>query len=135
MRRFAWLILPLAFIGVTLTAAVLTPNPQGFGTHQKLGLPPCLFLLMTGWLCPSCGLTTSFTQLVHFHWIKAFSAHPLGPVFYLGFALLSLFSIFEFFGKKTPLGSFLRGQHVNWVYGGLVIYLMTWGGRLILHYH
>ena len=47
-----------------VVAAWLTPDPRGLGTHQRLGLPPCSFLQLTGWRCPSCGMTTSWSYLV-----------------------------------------------------------------------
>ena len=40
-------------------------SPRTMATHTKLGLPPCNFVLMTGKPCPSCGMTTSFSLLVH----------------------------------------------------------------------
>ena len=42
----------------------LKPNPQGFGTHRSLGLPPCSIRVMFGIPCPSCGMTTSFSHFV-----------------------------------------------------------------------
>ena len=60
-------------------AALLTPNPNGVGTHQQLGLPPCSFLKMTGIICPQCGLTTSFALLVRGRLNEALAANPAGP--------------------------------------------------------
>ena len=131
MRRSGWLILPAVALGVTVLAMVLTPNPSGLGTHRALGLPPCLFLTLTGWLCPSCGLTTSFTHFAHGHWWAAFQAHPLGPLFYFLLIGLALCSLLEFFKVSTPLGKFLKGHYASWIYGGLARYLLTWCGRLV----
>jgi hypothetical protein len=39
-------------------------RPRTMGTHQQLGLPECNFLRLTGYPCPSCGMTTSFALLV-----------------------------------------------------------------------
>src|SRR5438552_6959856 len=39
-------------------------RPQTMGTHQQLGLPECNFRRLTGYPCPSCGMTTSFALLV-----------------------------------------------------------------------
>ncbi len=59
----------LAAFGLFLIAGFslsvyLKPNPQGFGTHRSLGLPPCSIRLMFGIPCPSCGMTTSFSHFV-----------------------------------------------------------------------
>lgn len=45
-------------------AAMLEPNPRGYGTHQGLGLPPCTFRVLLEIPCPSCGMTTSFSNFV-----------------------------------------------------------------------
>src|SRR5262249_32861587 len=34
-------------------------------THRQLGLPPCSFLEVVGVPCPACGMTTSFSLLMH----------------------------------------------------------------------
>jgi hypothetical protein len=51
-------------LSLLVLAARLSPDPRGLGTHQRLGLPPCSFLQLTGWRCPSCGMTTSWAHLV-----------------------------------------------------------------------
>ena len=56
-----WSVILLA--GFAL-AARLEPDPRGFGTHQRLGLPPCTFQSMFNIPCPSCGMTTSFANVV-----------------------------------------------------------------------
>lgn len=135
MRRLGWLLLPTVALLVIILASILEPNPSGFGTHRALGLPPCYFLLLTGWICPSCGLTTSFTYLVHGDFWKSFQAHPLGPFLFAAMIILSLFSLGEYFGRKTPLGRFFQGHHAHWIYGGVSLYLLVWGGRLFwMHY-
>ncbi len=57
-------------IGVFALAWWLDPYdadgvPRRIGTHRQLGMPPCSFLVLTNWPCPSCGMTTSFSLLVH----------------------------------------------------------------------
>ncbi len=59
----------LALLGIGLssllvTAFLLQPNTQGYGTHQQLGLPPCTFVVLYGRRCPACGMTTSWSHLV-----------------------------------------------------------------------
>ena len=61
---------------VLATAATVTPDPRGYGTHQKLGLPPCGFHLMFNVPCPSCGSTTSFAHFVRGQWPSAVRANP-----------------------------------------------------------
>jgi hypothetical protein len=40
-------------------------NPQSMATHTQLGLPECSMVRVTGKPCPACGMTTSFSLLVH----------------------------------------------------------------------
>ncbi len=51
-------------------AAIIEPynssgSPQTHGTHRQLGLPPCILLSTCGFPCPSCGMTTAVSLLVH----------------------------------------------------------------------
>jgi hypothetical protein len=46
-------------------AAVLRPDPSGKGTHRQLGLPECTFVTLTGVRCPSCGMTTAWSNVMH----------------------------------------------------------------------
>ncbi|MCA9038914.1 MAG: DUF2752 domain-containing protein [Planctomycetaceae bacterium] len=78
----------LLILGFAL-AMYLTPNPNGSGTHQQLGLPPCTMKVVMGIPCPSCGMTTSFSNFVRGNMIAALSANPAGVLL----ATLSLLCI------------------------------------------
>lgn len=49
-------------IALLVTSRLLSPDPTGMGTHQKLGLPPCTFMLVFRLPCPSCGMTTAWSH-------------------------------------------------------------------------
>jgi hypothetical protein len=66
----------LFLISGFVLAASLEPDPRGYGTHQRLGLPPCTFQLLFGLKCPSCGSTTSFAHFVRGHWYESVCANP-----------------------------------------------------------
>jgi len=68
----------LFLLGGFALAFMLTPNPRGFGTHESLGLPPCTFRALFGIPCPSCGMTTCFSHLMHGNVIPAFRANAGG---------------------------------------------------------
>lgn len=68
----------LFLIGGFAIAASLQPDPSGFGTHQQLGLPPCTFRFLFGKMCPSCGMTTSFSNFVRGQFVAAARANSAG---------------------------------------------------------
>lgn len=67
-------------IGLLVTAARLPPHPQGMGTHQALGLPPCTLVSWYGIRCPSCGMTTAWAHLTKGHAWAAFRANAGGAL-------------------------------------------------------
>lgn len=87
----------------TLTVArMLSPSAAGYGTHEQLGLPPCLFFKLTGIPCPNCGLTTSFAHSARLHFYQAFVTQPFGLIAFC----LTVVSI--------PLFVFLIRRHISW---------------------
>lgn len=76
------LVLVLA-VGMLVVAALLSPDPDGYGTHRKLLLVPCIFRTVTHLPCPFCGLTTSYAAMARLRAGDAFAAHALGPIAYL----------------------------------------------------
>jgi hypothetical protein len=89
---------------VTCFAAYLKPDPSGHGTHQQLGLPPCPSVLLFDRPCPGCGLTTSWTALVHGQIGFAFHAHAIGPFLYLLFTVSAWLALYGFLtGKRLML--------------------------------
>lgn len=61
-----------------LLARWLEPDPRGFGTHQRLGFPPCTFRTIAGLPCPSCGMTTCFAHFTRGQWRQAIDANAAG---------------------------------------------------------
>lgn len=100
------LLYGLLWLGVTGFGLALHPDPSGHGTHQELGLPPCPSSLFFDRPCPGCGLTTSFTALLHGNLSLAFHAHPLGPFLYLFLAVTGWLALARFFqGKRLDVTS------------------------------
>lgn len=73
----------LTLLGI---AAWLTPSPLGLGTHQQLGLPPCTMRFVFHIRCPSCGMTTSWSHLMHGNLIGSLRANAGGA--FLGMTAL-----------------------------------------------
>lgn len=86
---------------VTLVGLLfLVPSPKGHGTHTQLGLPPCPSVLFYQRPCPGCGLTTSFTALIHGDFAAAFRAHPFGPIFYFAWAATAIACLYGFIARR-----------------------------------
>ncbi len=89
-----------ALVGIALgltalfaVAACLNPYQQDgsarrMETHRRLGLPECTFKRMTGYPCPSCGMTTSFALTIRGDLIDGFQANSVGEL--LALFLLAL---------------------------------------------
>ncbi len=80
------------FLSPIALATYLKPSADGFGTHQQLGLPPCTFLFMTGFPCPFCGMTTSWTHAAHGDVMTSISTQPMGFVLFVIALLLALYT-------------------------------------------
>ena len=68
----------IVLFGLLLLARFLSPNPDGIGTHQQLGLPPCTFVGMFGVRCPTCGMTTSWAHFTRLQFASSWQANPGG---------------------------------------------------------
>ena len=113
--------------GATLTTArLLRPSPNGFGTHEQLGLPPCLFFKLTGIPCPSCGLTTSFAHSARLHFYQAFTTQPFGPIaFFLAIASIPFFIFL--IRRRIPWNEFIRAKGLDrLIYVLIAMYLLSW---------
>lgn len=83
LSRATWIVLGLGALSVVVIAAILHPSAEGHGTHTQLGLPPCGFIVVTGYPCPGCGLTTAFAAMAHFDPLLAAFANPFGVLLFL----------------------------------------------------
>lgn len=88
-QRLALLTLGGTLLTLLITARLLDPNPQGYGTHQQLGLPPCTFQQWFGKRCPSCGMTTAWTHLLRGHCGRALQSNAGGALLGVAAGLLT----------------------------------------------
>lgn len=84
-------ILPKAIFASILVLGLLLSI---FWNPEKADIVTCYFHRITGFSCPTCGLTRSFQAVSHLHFQEAFQSHIMGPVIY--FALVFLFLKFSF---------------------------------------
>ncbi len=135
--RFPWYLrLVFLIVGSCLlillgTAATLEPSPAGYGTHQRLGLPPCSFMEWTGGKpCPSCGMTTSWAHMIRGQVFPSFSANSGGALLALTAMCAGPWLLFSgLFGRwvispPNEAVVFIMGATI------LVVTLVDWAFRL-----
>ena len=112
-------------------AIYLEPDSRGFGTHQRLGLPPCTFRQMFTIPCPSCGMTTSFAHFVRGQIVSSARANFAGlllAAFCLVMIPWSWISAYK--GRTWKLAKPEMG--LFWVLVSIFgICLINWGIRLL----
>lgn len=90
-------ILPKAiFLSILILGFLLSI----FWNPEKVNLLPCYFHKITGFSCPTCGLTRSFHAVSHLHFQEAFQLHLMGPVIYFALVFLVLKFSFEIVTRK-----------------------------------
>ena len=107
----------LGCLGFAL-AAILSPydtngQPLSYGTHRQLGLPPCVMKALTGFPCPSCGMTTSISLVMHGDLTAASEANPAGLIV----AVLGLVATvwLAAVAAGMPTGTFTVDETIKWL--------------------
>ena len=91
--RIALVVLSLAGWLLLATARTLDPDPRGFGTHEQLGLTPCLFQETTGLACPACGSTTAWAYVARGQLSSAATANLGGTLLALTVVVLGPWAV------------------------------------------
>lgn len=127
----------LAVIGCGLLAVFaiatwLEPDDRGFGTHERLGFPPCVFRNLTGVNCPHCGMTTCFANVVRGNFRTAWHANPAGIPLVIVFALSIPYCFYiavsgRWLGTQQPFFWFIL-----FTLAYLTLALITWSLRLLI---
>lgn len=129
-----WFFLFAGPLAVLITAAMLTPSGEGHGTHTQLGLPPCGFLVYTGYPCPGCGLTTSFSHMIRMQVGGAFAANPFGILLFLCTAAMVPLSILGI-ARKMPVIDTLDRLHAEKIAIGLsIVSIVVWVTKVAIQY-
>jgi hypothetical protein len=88
-RRSAehWVVLGAgvaALVGLIALGFVLEPDARGYGTHEKLGLQPCMPMELWNLPCPGCGVTTAIAHAARGNLWSAIRTQPFGFLVALG---------------------------------------------------
>lgn len=138
-RRLLDRLLALALLlpsGSVLALAVwLQPDPAGVGTHRQLGLGGCTLLQLTGWPCPMCGMTTTFSLAAHGRLVDALLCQPYGLALFgltLATAVISAVELVRPSGRWRRFWDWL-GLKEGWIAAALVLgLLLGWLYKLLI---
>lgn len=141
-NRVVGLLLALPSSLVIAIALWLTPSDKGYGTHTQLGLGGCTMMTLTGWPCPMCGMTTTFTLMAHARPIDAFFTQPFGVILFSVTAIAAAVGwidaisavgvnrrVLRWIGRweqKLAIG-LLVGMMLGWVYKMVILHPHTFG--------
>ena len=135
-NRLVGVVLALPSTAVLGIAAWLTPAAEGVGTHMQLGLGGCSVLTATGWPCPMCGMTTTFSHMAHLSPVEALHTQPFGVVLFLTTLLLASVGWADallgggrwrrlsawVLAREVPVAVLtLLGMALGWVYKSMII--------------
>jgi hypothetical protein len=122
----------LALIAVFALAVWLNPynedgSPKRMATHTGMGLPPCTFYDKTGLPCPSCGMTTSFSLLMHGDVVNSLCANAVGTLLAVFCLTLIPWCLASAVSKRTLFLHSVERALSAIVLGFLSLMLLRWG--------
>ncbi|MBA3481579.1 MAG: DUF2752 domain-containing protein [Pirellulales bacterium] len=121
----------VAAVVLLATARGLNPDPRGFGTHEQLGLSACGFTRLTGWRCPTCGMTTSWSHAARGNVRSALAASGGGTVLYAVTLLAAPWAMASAIAGRW-LGGRPRVQVLLGIGGAwLTVTVLDWVRRLV----
>ncbi len=122
-------LLVMALAALLVTAVYVVPDA---GARGLPGMRQCDVLVLTGYPCPTCGMTTAFAYTVRGQWLRALDAQPMGwllavgTLVGLGMTLVALAS-----GRTWSINWYrVRPERVVIVAVGL--FLAAWGYRIVV---
>ncbi len=130
--RWAMVLGAIGLSAVLGVARWLEPDPRGYGTHTQLGLYPCMFSQVTGYRCPSCGMTTAFAWFMRGRFVRSWQANPTGSLLALACAVLIPW-LLAGAARGRPIGCrSLETPLLGLVVATVALSLLSWTIRLLL---
>ena len=116
----------LAALAGLLLLGALTPDPDGHGTHEQLGLPACGWMAQYGIPCPGCGVTTALVLFARGRPLAALLEQPFGFALALGaLAAAALAVLWQCTGRDLGR-TFRRARKAPWILGGAFLMGLAW---------
>lgn len=124
-----WLVLAVALFAVLTPIALgllLEPDARGHGTHEQLGMRPCLTMERFGVPCPGCGVTTSVTLAVQGSWWESLRTQPLGTTLVAAAAFFFLWALFGHIRGRDLGERMARLSWRRWSLAAALAILAAW---------
>ena len=123
MHRVGALAMASVLAGPLVIGASLHPDGRGHGTHEQLGLTPCLWAARLDTPCPTCGMTTAVSSASTGDLAAAFAAQPLGATIAIAAAAGVWGCLHAAIGGARVQGMFagLTTARAMWVFGALAM--------------
>ena len=102
---------------------------------QGAGVPLCFFRYLTGLPCPGCGLTRSFSCILHGDFSHGYDYHPFG-YFLLPLFMMAAATLFLPASYRTRIENFFRSRQsrLRLVYLSLIYGFIAFGAVRIAVY-
>jgi hypothetical protein len=126
----------LGCLSVLGVAVWLKPDPRGYGTHEQLHwgryvTGPCGMMVVTGYPCPTCGMTTAFAHTVRLQWVRAFRAQPAGLVLAIGTIATAVAAGYALVAGRWPVRLAVWLSPYRLFFGLLGVLLGGWAFKLV----
>jgi hypothetical protein len=122
-----------ACIAIWCAAAYLKPAVAGIGTHQQLGMAPCSLITMTGYPCPTCGMTTAFAWAIRGKFLASFAAQPVGFLLAILTAITAVQAVYVLSRGKMWTLNWYRTTPFRLAAFSVAVVLGGWIYKVIVH--
>lgn len=130
MGRLYAAVVFLAAVVIICTALWLVPARDHMGTHRQLGLLPCGFVTMTGYPCPTCGMTTAFAYAVRGQFIDSTRSQPAGFALALATVIIGICAVGAMTIGRYPAINWYRVNPTSFVWYVAVGLVAAWGAKI-----
>lgn len=123
MNRTAWAwVFGISLAG--LAFGLFWPRDAAVGIR-------CVFLNVSGWPCPFCGITRAYLAAGHGAWAEAFRQSPVGALLFPMVAITVVWSGFCVVRERARATT-ATPQRLNWLWWGIAILIaINWVYRVI----
>ena len=124
-RAFSCVVV-LTAAGLTYVLLRTTPDPSGINTHVQLGMQPCGWPAAYGIPCPTCGVTTSASLLVHGQVLDALVNQPFGALAAVGGLAMGVWCAWCLSRGRSILGELAMWPLWRGSFVALLLLLASW---------